>query len=65
MRWLVFILGLVLSLILFGVQILVCFMVILGIVFDIDVDTAMTLGVFLTVAMVVGIGIKVCFIDDE
>ena len=64
MKGIVFILGVVFCLILFGVKILCCFMLLLKIVFDIEVDTAMTLGMFLTVAMVVSIGIKSFFIDD-
>ena len=53
MKGIVFIVAVVLSLLLFGVPVLACFMGILAIGLGIGVDAALILGIILTVALVV------------
>ena len=65
MKGIFFILAVVFCLIVFGVPILECFMTLLVVFLGVGVDAALTLGMFLTVAMVAGIGIKVFFVDDD
>lgn len=64
MKGIVFIIGLVIMLAIFGFPVLRCIMGLLVIGLGVDVDTALTLGIFLTVASVAGIGIKSFFIDE-
>jgi len=64
MRGLVFVLGTVLALLIFGLPILACFMGLLVIGLGIAVEASFFCGAFLTVALVIGIGIKVFFVDD-
>ena len=56
MKGVVFIVAVVLSLVIFGLPVLACFMGLLAIGLGIGVDAALTLGMILTVALVVGIG---------
>ena len=64
MKGILFILATVVCLAVFGLPILGCFLGILGVVLGISVEVTVPLAMFLTVAMVVGIGIKSFFIDD-
>ena len=64
MKGIVFIIGLVVSLAIFGFPILVCIACLLAIGLGVVADVAVPLAMFLTVALVAGIGIKVFFVDD-
>jgi hypothetical protein len=64
MKGIVFIVGLVVCLAIFGLPILGCFMGLLVIFVGVGVDAALPVGMVLTVVMIVGIGIKSFFIDD-
>jgi len=64
MKGIAFILAMVVCFAVFGLPILGCFLGILGVVLGISVEVTVPLAMFLTVAMVVGIGIKSFFIDD-
>jgi hypothetical protein len=64
MKGIVFVIGLVVCLIVFGVPLLGCFMGLLVIGLGVGVEVALTLGMFLTVALVAGIGIKSIFFDE-
>ena len=62
MRFLEFIAGLILCLVIFGIPILGCFALLLAIV-GVAVESAVPVGMFLTIVYLVGIGIKVFFIN--
>jgi hypothetical protein len=64
MKGIVFILGVVVGLVVFGVPLLECFLGILCITLGVAFEIALPLAMFFTVAMVVGIGIKSFFVDD-
>jgi hypothetical protein len=64
MRGVGFILAMVVCLAIFGLPIFGCFLGILGLVLGISVEVVVPMAMILTVAMVVGIGIKSFFIDD-
>jgi hypothetical protein len=64
MKGLVFIVGLIIILAIFGLPLLGCFMGLLVIFVGVAVEAALPLAMFLTVALVAGIGIKVFFIDE-
>ena len=64
MKGLVFIVGLIIILAIFGLPLLGCFMGLLVIGLGVAVEAAMPLAMILTVALVAGIGIKSFFIDD-
>ncbi len=64
MKGLLFVLTAVVVLAIFGLPVLGCFMVLLAIGLGVAVETSMTVGMFLTVAMVVGIAIQVWFFND-
>lgn len=58
-----FILAVVIVLLIFGLPLLGCFMGLLVIGFGMAADASLPCGMFLTVALVVGMGIKVFFFD--
>ena len=64
MKGLLFVLTAVVLLAIFGLPILGCFMILLAIGLGVAVETSMTVGMFLTVALVVGIAIQVWFFND-
>lgn len=64
MKGIVFIVAAVVGLIVFGIPMLGCLMMLFMIVLGVGVDTAMTLGMILTVAIIVGTGIKTFFVDE-
>ena len=64
MKGIAFVVAVVVGLAIFGLPILGCLMTFLVVFVGVGVDAALTLGMFLTVAMVVGIIIKTVFIDD-
>ena len=64
MKGIAFILAMVVCFAIFGLPILGCFLGILGVVLGISVEVVVPLAMVLTVAMIVGIGIKSFFIDD-
>ena len=63
MKGVVYIIRLVIILAIFGLPLLRCFMGLLVVGLGVDADAALTLGIFLTVALVAGMGIKTFFID--
>jgi hypothetical protein len=63
MKGVLFIIGVVICLAIFGLPILGCFLLLLGVVLDVAVEVAFPLAIVLTVALIVGIGVKKFFID--
>jgi hypothetical protein len=64
MKGLGFVIGVVICLLFFGPPILGCFLLLLAVGLGVAVETAFPVAVFLTVAMIVVIGIKKMFLDD-
>jgi len=64
MKGVIFVIAVLVSLAVFGLPVLGCIIGLLVIGLGVGVEVALTLGMFLTVAMVVGITIKAVFIDD-
>jgi hypothetical protein len=64
MKGVLFIIGVVLCLLIFGPPIFGCFLLLLAVGLDVAVETAFPCAAFLTVAWIVGIGIKKFFLDD-
>ena len=64
MKGIVFIVGLIITLAIFGLPLLGCFMALLVVFLGVTCEVALPLGMFLAVVMIAGIGIKVFFIDD-
>ena len=64
MKGIVFIIGLVIIVAIFGLPLMACFMALLVAFLGVTCEVALPLAMFLTVALVAGIGIKVFFIDD-
>jgi hypothetical protein len=64
MKGIVFIIGLVIIVAIFGLPLLGCFIGLLVIGLGVAVEAALPLAMILTVALVAGIGIKSIFFDD-
>ena len=64
MKGIVFVIGLIIIVAIFGLPLMACFMALLVIFVGVAVEAALPLAMILTVALVAGIGIKVFFFDD-
>jgi hypothetical protein len=64
MKGIVFVVAVLLGIAIFGLPILGSLMAILVIILGIGVEAAMAVGMVLTVALIVGMAIKVFFVDD-
>jgi hypothetical protein len=64
MKGIVFIIGLVIIVAIFGLPLMACFMALLGVFLGVTCEVALPLGMFLAVVMIAGIGIKSFFFDD-